>query len=200
MRALLAVLFSTFVMLAGAAHADVKIGDKPDFSGKDALSGKEFHLKDQAGKIVVLEWTNPECPFVKKHYGSDNMQALQKELTGKGVVWVSINSSAKGKEGYETDAEAKKSVEAAKASPSFKLLDPSGAIGKQFGAKTTPHMFVIGKDGSVAYMGAIDDDSSANPANVAKAKNYVRTAVNELLEGKPVSETTTQSYGCSVKY
>lgn len=200
MRLFIATVLSTFMLTLGLAHADVKIGDKPDFSGKDVLSGKEFSLKDHKGKIVVLEWTNHQCPFVKKHYASGNMQALQKELTEKGVVWVSINSSAKGKEGYVSEDEAKKVVADAKAAPSYKLLDAEGTIGKQFGAKTTPHMFVIGKDGALAYAGAIDSDSSANPDKIAGATNYVRQAVTELLDGKPVSEASTQSYGCSVKY
>lgn len=186
--------------LSAPALADVTIGEKaPDFT-LPAADGGEKALSSFAGKIVVLEWHNKGCPFVKKHYGSGNMQALQKEYTGKDVVWLSINSSAEGKQGYETAAEALETVKAEGAAPTHVLLDPKGMVGKLYGAATTPHMYVIDKEGKLAYAGAIDDNASAEPEDAKTAKNYVRAAVDALQAGKPVEVSSTKSYGCGVKY
>lgn len=197
--------FATFIAvacLATAAHAAPKIGQPaPAFSGTDALSGETISLDALKGKLVVLEWNNPGCPFVKKFYGSNAMQTLQANATKRGVVWVSINSGAEGKQGYyATDAEAKADVAAHKAHPTYYLRDPEGTIGKAYDAKTTPHMFVIDSNGTLAYMGAIDSVPTADPAHIAEAKNYVTQALKALTAGKPVEVTTTKPYGCGVKY
>lgn len=171
----------------------------PAFTATDT-NGKTHNLADYKGKIVVLEWTNPQCPYVKKHYGSGNMQMLQKEATGEGVVWLTVASSAKGGQGYVTPEEANKLIADTGAAATARLMDDTGAVGKLYDAKVTPHMFVIGTDGVLAYAGAIDDNPSADPATVKTAKNYVRQAIEELRAGKPVSEPLTQPYGCGVKY
>jgi peroxiredoxin len=164
------------------------------------VDGQKRSLQDFKGKYVVLEWVNHGCPFVKKHYDSGNMQALQKELTGQGAVWLSICSSAEGKQGNMTPAEWKTALAEKKVAATATLLDPEGTVGKTYGAKTTPHMYLIGPDGKLLYKGAIDDRPSTDKADVNGAKNYVRAAFLEAKEGKPVSESDTQAYGCSVKY
>ncbi len=195
-----AVLAAASLALATPASAEVTIGEKaPDFT-LPAADGGTQSLGGYLGKTVVLEWHNKGCPFVKKHYGSGNMQALQKELTAKGVVWLTINSSAEGKQGYETAEEALATAKADGAASTHVLLDPKGEVGKLYGAATTPHMFVVDKEGKLAYSGAIDDKSSADPEDVKTAKNYVREAVDALLAGKPVDVSSTKSYGCGVKY
>ena len=171
----------------------------PDFTATDS-NGKEVKLSDFKGKIVVLEWNNPECPYVKKHYESSNMQKLQASETAKGATWLSINSSADGKQGHLTGETANKYVADTSAKPSAYLLDANGEIGKAYDAKTTPHMFVIDKDGNLAYEGAIDDNDSANKEDAAGAKNYVVAAVDALAAGKPVETSKTKPYGCGVKY
>ncbi|WP_084555231.1 redoxin domain-containing protein [[Phormidium ambiguum] IAM M-71] len=171
----------------------------PNFVAADT-NGKTHRLTDFKGKVVVLEWTNHDCPFVRKHYGSGNMQKLQKELTGKGVVWISIISSAPGMQGYVSSSQANELTKSRNASPTAVILDPEGRIGKQYGARTTPHIFVVGKDGNIKYMGAIDSIASPDPADIPKADNYVRNAVNSVISGKPVADSVTQPYGCSVKY
>ncbi|XWK88895.1 MAG: redoxin domain-containing protein [Phormidium sp.] len=171
----------------------------PNFVAADT-NGKTHRLTDFKGKVVVLEWTNHDCPFVRKHYGSGNMQKLQKELTGKGAVWISIISSAPGMQGYVSNSQANELTKSRNAAPTAVILDPEGKIGKQYGARTTPHIFVVGKDGNVGYMGAIDSIPSPDPADIPKAENYVRDAVNSLISGKPVTNSVTQPYGCSVKY
>jgi peroxiredoxin len=171
----------------------------PSFGLKD-VDGQKRSLQDFKGKYVVLEWVNHGCPFVKKHYDSGNMQALQKELTGQGAVWLSICSSAEGKQGNMTPAEWKTALAEKKVAATATLLDPEGTVGKTYGAKTTPHMYLIGPDGKLLYKGAIDDRPSTDKADVNGAKNYVRAAFLEAKEGKPVSESDTQAYGCSVKY
>ena len=152
------------------------------------------------GKTVVLEWFNPECPFVKKHYGSDNMQKLQKEFTDKGVVWFMIDSSAEGKEGYVTPDQAEKIMTQWKTHQTALLLDPDGSAGKAYGAKNTPDMIVINPEGKIVYEGAIDSKASPNPADIPSSTNYVKAALDESLAGKPVSNSQTKPYGCSVKY
>lgn len=171
----------------------------PNFVAADT-NGKTHRLTDFKGKVVVLEWTNHDCPFVRKHYGSGNMQKLQKEMTGKGAVWISINSSAPGQQGYVSASQANELTKSRNAAPTAVILDPEGKIGRQYGARTTPHIFVVGKDGNLKYMGAIDSIASPDPADIPKANNYVRDAVNSVISGRPVSNSVTQPYGCSVKY
>lgn len=201
MKLIVTAFFALF-MLANPAHAQVATGAKaPAFSATDALSGQPFSLSDFSGKIVVLEWTNYDCPFVKKHYKVSNMQNLQKKAAEDGVIWVSINSGAKGKQGhFPTDADAAKAVKEAAATPAYYVRDESGEIGKAYGAKATPHMFVIDANGSIAYQGAIDDTPSVDSADIATSKNYVATALDQLLKGKEISSATTKAYGCGVKY
>jgi peroxiredoxin len=183
-----------------SAFAAVEPGETaPDFTLKDS-KGNSQKLSSFSGKFVVLEWMNPECPFVKKHYSTGNMQSLQKEYTGKGIVWLSIISSAPGKQGYCTGPQAEANTKDQKAFPTAVLLDPSGEVGQLYGAKTTPHMFVINPEGKLIYMGAIDSIRSANSSDCAKADNYVRQTLNAALAGKPVPNPETKSYGCSVKY
>jgi len=183
-----------------SAFAAVEPGETaPDFTLKDS-KGNSQKLSSFSGKFVVLEWMNPECPFVKKHYSTENMQSLQKEYTGKGIVWLSIISSAPGKQGYCTGPQAEANTKDQKAFPTAVLLDPSGEVGQLYGAKTTPHMFVINPEGKLIYMGAIDSIRSANSSDCAKADNYVRQTLNAALAGKPVPNPETKSYGCSVKY
>lgn len=171
----------------------------PDFSAADA-TGQTQSLAKQRGRYVVLEWFNPQCPFVQKHYRSGNMQRLQHEAAGQGVVWWSITSSAPGNEGHLTAETARQFVAEQRASPTAVLLDEDGTVGKRYGAKTTPHMFLINPAGVLVYAGAIDDVRSVNPDDVARAKNYVRQALAEVAAGRPVSVPETKSYGCSVKY
>lgn len=171
----------------------------PAFSVADA-KGKAHSLAEYKGKYVVLEWFNPECPFVKKHYGSGNMQKLQEEYTGKGVVWLSIDSSAPGKEGNLTPDAANKQMSEWKMNHTTLLLDPEGKAGQSYGAKNTPHMFIINPEGKIVYEGAIDSKPTANPSDIASATNYVKAALDEALAGKPVTNPTTKPYGCSVKY
>lgn len=185
--------------LSNAANKAIIGETAPDFSVL-TTSGETFTLSEYKDKIVILEWTNHQCPFVRKHYDSNNMQDLQKELTDKGAVWVSIVSSAKGKQGHITPGEANAITTDESAAPSFKILDESGEIGKLFGAKTTPHMYVINAGGALAYNGAIDDDSSPYADRAKGANNYIRAAFNDLTNGNDVQVAETRPYGCSVKY
>ena len=171
----------------------------PDFSLTDA-KGKTHSLSEYKGKYVVLEWFNPECPFVKKHYGGGNMQNLQKQYTGKGVVWLTIDSNAPGSQGSLTPEEAEKIASSWNAHQTALLLDPDGKVGRAYGAKNTPNMVVINPDGKIAYEGAIDSKASPNPADIPSSTNYVKVALDESLAGKPVSTPQTKPYGCSVKY
>jgi peroxiredoxin len=172
----------------------------PEFS-VTASDGRVYDLAKLKGKTVVLEWTNPGCPFVHKHYDSSNMQGLQKKYTAKGVVWLSVDSSATGEEGsFGSDAEALGWLKAQKASPTALVLDGNGSLGQLYGAKTTPHMFVIDKKGILAYKGAIDDKPSANADDIPKAHNWVAAALDSLMTGKKVAVAETRSYGCRVKY
>ena len=164
------------------------------------VDGKRVSLADFKGKHVVLEWTNPGCPFVVKHYGSQNMQALQKEFTAKNVVWLSISSTAKGHYDYLAPAALGNQYKEWGSAPTALLMDDSGKVGQAYGARTTPHMYVIDPAGQLVYAGGIDDKRSANPADVKTAKNYVRAALGESMAGKPVSTSTATPYGCSVKY
>ncbi|MBI2502495.1 MAG: thioredoxin family protein [Candidatus Latescibacteria bacterium] len=169
----------------------------PEFTLKDT-EGKEHSLAEFKGKFVVLEWVNFGCPFVKKHYGASNMQGLQAEYTGKGVVWLSICSSAPGKQGE--GEELKKQIAERKSAATFYLTDAEGRVGRMYEAKTTPHMYLIDPAGAMVYAGGIDDIPSADVEDLPKAKNYVRLALDAVLAGKPVAIATSQPYGCSVKY
>lgn len=195
------ILAGFFLALSPLAQAaETSIGETaPDFTLPDS-NGNTRSLSDYRGKIVVLEWLNHGCPFVQKHYNSGNMQKLQKAYTSKGIIWFSVISSAPGKQGYMTPEEATKAVQQKKAAPTAVLLDPEGTVGKLYGAKTTPHMFIIDSDGVLVYNGGIDDIRSTNPADIDKARNYVQMALDELLSGKEVTVKTSQPYGCSVKY
>jgi len=171
----------------------------PDFKGTDT-KGVAHNLSDFKGKWVVLEWHNEGCPYVKKHYGGNNMQQLQKEWTGKGVVWLTVISSATGQQGYMEPAQADAYFAQQSASPSAVLLDPTGEIGKLYEAKTTPHMFVISPDGVLVYNGAIDDKPTSDKADLAGATNYVSAALSEGMAGKALTVPTSRPYGCGVKY
>jgi peroxiredoxin len=204
-RTLTLSLITSLAMLgANCAQAEtqVKIGEKAPEFPMTGVDGKEHKLSDYLGKTVVLEWFNHDCPFVKKHYDPSvkNMQTLQKDATDDGVVWVSINSSALGKQGHLTAEQAIKITGEKGAHPSVILLDSNGKIGKLYGARTTPHMFVIDKAGILRYMGAIDSTASTEASDISASKNYVSQALAELKAGKPVSEPSTEAYGCSVKY
>src|SRR5881394_1293808 len=170
----------------------------PDFSLTDA-KGETYSPSQYKGKYVVLEWFNPECPFVKKHYGSGNMQKLQEEFTGKGVVWLSIDSSAPGLEGNLTAEQANAKMMEWKTKQTALVLDPDGKAGRTYGAKNTPHMFVINPEGKIIYEGAIDSKATPNPSDIANSTNYVKAALDESMGGKPITTSTTKPYGCSVK-
>ena len=174
-------------------------GAAPDFSLTDA-KGKTHSLSQYKGKYVVLEWFNPECPFVKKHYGSGNMQKLQKEYTSKGVVWLTIDSNAPGLEGNLSADAASKVMTGWKTRQTALLLDPEGKAGRAYGAKNTPNMVVIDPEGKIVYEGAIDSKATPNPADIPNSTNYVKVALDESLAGKPITTSTTKPYGCSVKY
>lgn len=171
----------------------------PDFTLTDT-NGVSHRLSDYLGNIVVLEWTNHQCPYVMKHYDSGNMQTLQKEATEDGVIWLSVASSALGKQGYTTDVEANKIIRQVGANASDRLLDPTGEIGHLYGAKTTPHMFVINAEGTLVYEGAIDDNPSHKPETIENAENYVRSALADIKAGTPVKTPQSKPYGCAVKY
>lgn len=200
LMALTAAAVAGWLAFSGGAALSATVGEKAPAFTAQAADGKTVSLSDFAGKTVVLEWHNKDCPFVVKHYESGNMQALQKEVAAKDVVWLTVNSSAEGKQGYETAEAALKTAADAGATPTHILLDTDGTVGKAYDAKTTPHMFVIDKEGTLVYAGAIDDRASFKQEDIPGARNYVREAVNALLEGKPVETASTKPYGCSVKY
>jgi hypothetical protein len=171
----------------------------PEFKGVDS-NGVTHSLSEYRGKYVVLEWANQGCPYEQKHYLSGNMESLQKEWTGKGVVWLSIISSAPGEQGYVTPAQENDYLKTMKAAPTAALLDPKGTIGHLYDARTTPHMFVIDPAGKIVYQGALDDKPSPDPSTLKGADNYVSDALNAAMAGKPVAVAVTRPYGCSVKY
>jgi len=181
------------------AQAQAPGRDAPAFTLTD-VAGKRVDLASLRGKTVVLEWTNPACPFVQKHYGSGNMQSLQKRFTGQDVVWVTINSTAAGHSEYLKPAQQADWMTKQGGSPTHVALDADGKVGRAYGARTTPHMYVIDPAGKLVYAGAIDDKRSTNPADVKTANNYVVQALGELKSGKSVSTPATQAYGCSIKY
>lgn len=194
--------FAIAALLAGIFHLEAADTGKPApaFTNVSDINGKTHNLADYKGKTVVLEWVNYDCPFVKKHYGSNNMQDLQKKYTAKGIIWLSVNSSAPGKEGNYSIAEWKQKAVERKVAANAILLDPSGKTGKAYGAKTTPHMYIIDGAGVLQYQGAIDSTRSTDAADIKTSQNYVSAALDELAAGKPVTTKETKAYGCSVKY
>jgi len=194
------VMLAAALTFAVPALAKPVIGQPaPDFSVTDA-SGKTQALSAYKGKIVVLEWNNPECPFVLKHYGAQNMQKQQGEAGAEGVVWLTVNSAAQGKQGHFDPAAANAYVAKVQGKEAAYLLDADGKVGHAYDAKTTPHMYVIDKDGTLRYMGGIDSIASTDVDDIPKATQYVRQALAELAAGKPISVSTSEPYGCSVKY
>jgi hypothetical protein len=198
-KSLLRVLCCTLVLTASTAMAATVGSAAPEFALTDT-SGKPVKLADYKGKFVVLEWTNPECPFVRKHYSSQNMQALQKAWGAKDVVWLAINSTNRSSSEFKSPGEMTAWMKTQGAAPTATLIDGTSATGRAYAAKTTPHMFVIDPAGTLVYNGAIDDRRSANPADAGTANNYVRAALSEATAGKPVTVASTTPYGCSVKY
>jgi len=192
--------FLLLLALTTWVHADAEIGKPAPAFTLPSCEAKSVSLSDYKGKVVVLEWTNYGCPFVVKHYGSGNMQKLQADAAAKGVVWLSICSSAPGKQGHAAPADALKACAEKNSADTAYLIDESGATGHAYGAKRTPEMYVINADGILVYHGAIDDKKSADPGDIATAKNLVAAAIDETLAGKPVSTPKTEAYGCSIKY
>ena len=186
--------------LAAGAHAAPSVGQPaPDFTLTDT-TGKPVKLSDHRGKYVVLEWTNPGCPYVRKHYDSGNMPATQRDAVAKGVVWLSINSTEKGSYDYLEPARLASWMKERKATPSAVLMDVDGAAGQAYGARTTPHMYIVNPQGQLVYAGGIDSIPSSNPEDIRKAVNYVKQGLGEALAGKPISQAATRPYGCSIKY
>lgn len=191
--------FSVVVVLVAAALA-VRIGDPaPGFSAVD-VNGKTQKLADYKGKYVVLEWHNQGCPYTKKHYESGNMQRLQKEWTAKGVIWLTVISSAPGTQGFVTPTQENEYLKKMNAVPTTVLMDPAGTLGHLYSAKTTPHMYIIDPKGTLIYQGAIDDHPTSDASDIPNSRNYVSAALSEAMAGKSVTEAATRPYGCSVKY
>jgi peroxiredoxin len=187
-------------LMSPAHAATAAVGQAaPDFSAVDT-AGKSHKLSDFKGKLVVLEWTNPGCPFVMKHYGGGNMQGLQKEFTGKGVVWLSVNSTEPDSRDYLAPAKLGSWMKEKSGMPTATLMDESGKIGQLYGAKTTPHMYIVSPQGQLIYAGGIDSVPSARADDIKTATNYVRQGLSEALGGKAISMASTRPYGCSVKY
>jgi peroxiredoxin len=186
--------------LARSSHAAARVGEPAPTFTAPATAGGTVSLDAYRGKVVVLEWTNHDCPYVRKHYETGNMQALQKEATAQGVVWLTLISSAPGEQGHVSAAEADALTAKRSAAPSAVLLDPRGAVGKMYGATNTPHMYVIDFGGKLVYAGAIDDRPTSRKGDVAGANNYVRAALQAVAAGQPVKTPVTRAYGCTVKY
>lgn len=187
-------------ILAAPVLAAPEVGQPaPAFTGTDT-TGKSWSLEALKGQPVILEWTNHDCPYVKKHYGAGNMQQLQRDAVDAGYVWLSVISSAPGKQGHVSADQADVLTSSRDAAPSAVLLDEAGTIGRAYGAQTTPHMFIIDADGALVFMGGIDNRPTADPADIEGADNYVRMAMADLAAGAPVSRAVTRPYGCSVKY
>jgi hypothetical protein len=197
---LLPMLVALLLCAAPTLMLAAKVGEAaPNFTGTGS-NGQTYHLADYRGKFVVLEWHNNGCPYVRKQYNSGNMERLQKQWTGDGVVWFTILSSAPGKQGYVTAGEENDYMAKMQAAPTAALLDPTGDIGHLYDAKTSPHMFVINPQGVLIYDGAIDDKPTTELSDVPGATNYVSLALQQAMAGKPVETATTRPYGCSVKY
>ena len=188
------------IVVPRLAWGAAKVGEPAPAFTINGTNGKLVSLADQRGKLVVLEWTNHECPYVRKHYETGNMQTLQKEATGQGVVWLTVISSAPGTQGHVNAKEADELTESRKASPTAVLFDPTGSVGKAYGATNTPHMYVIDKAGALMYAGAIDDRPTTRKSDVPGATNYVRAALQAVAAGQPVKTPVTRAYGCTVKY
>ena len=201
MKNLRSVMLRACVLLVLIASAfAVKTGEPaPGFTSVDS-NGKQQSLSNYKGKFVVLEWHNQGCPYTKKHYESGNMQKLQKEWTGKGVVWLTVISSAQGTQGFVTPTQENEYLKTMNAVPTAVLMDPGGTLGHLYGAKTTPQMFIIDPSGTLIYNGAIDDHPTSDKSDIPNSKNYVTAALTEATSGKPVTEAVTRPYGCSVKY
>ena len=198
MKKLIAV--TCIALLSGAAGATAAVGQPaPAFTVKDT-AGKTVSLADFKGKTVVLEWANPGCPYVQKHYNSANMQGTQKDAAAKGGVWLAVNSTAPEHGDYKAPAALAQWMQQHKAAASATLMDPEGQVGRAYGARTTPHMYIVDASGTLVYAGGIDNKPTANPADVATATNHVKVALGELQAGKAVSQATTRPYGCSIKY
>lgn len=191
---------AALTLAAGPALAAPAIGQPaPAFTIKDG-AGQTRSLSEFKGKTVVLEWTNAGCPYVQKHYESGNMQGLQKGAAKDGVVWLTLISSAPGKQGYVSPAEAKTWKSTTGAGSTAVLLDPTGQVGHAYEAKTTPHMYVVNPAGTLVYMGGIDDKPTADPASLKGATNYVAAALSDVKAGRPVAKTVSKPYGCTIKY
>ena len=196
----LALALAAALAIPGLALAAATVGQPaPDFSAPD-LQGKTVSLADFKGKFVVLEWVNPECPYVRRHYTSGNMPSLQKEIATKDVVWLAVNSSNPSSGEFKTPEEMAKWLGQQGAAPKAALIDKDGQVGRAYGARTTPHMYVIDPQGKLIYAGAIDDKRWASTEETKSARNHVRAALGEAMAGKPVSVAATSPYGCSVKY
>ena len=191
---------AVYALLLALPLLGARVGETaPEFVGTDS-NGKTHKLSDYRGKVVVLEWHNQGCPYTKKHYESGNMQKLQKEWTAKGVVWLTVISSAPGEQGYVTAEQENEYLKKMNAAPTAALLDPTGVIGHLYGAKTTPHMYVIHPRGMLVYEGGIDDKPTSDPADIPGATNWVQAALKDMTAGKQVGTPVTRPYGCSVKY
>lgn len=193
------VLTAAALSPLGAAAQAVVGQPAPAFSAVDT-NGKTVSLGDFKGKYVMLEWVNPGCPYVQKHYNSGNMPATQKAATAKGVTWLTVSSTAKDAGDYRAPKDLAGWIQGKGGAPDATLMDDSGKIGRAYGARTTPHMYLIDPQGKLLYAGAIDSKPTSNPADIATATNYVNQAIGEALAGKPVSQATTRAYGCSIKY
>jgi hypothetical protein len=201
-RASVGILATMVVLAAGIAGASEKArvgAAAPEFTLPDA-DGTNHSLSDYRGKFVVLEWVNFDCPFVRKHYRSGNMPGLQSTYTGKGIIWLSVCSSAPGRQGYFEKDELKERMATEKAVPTAYLVDADGTVGRAYEAKTTPHMFVINPEGTLIYAGGIDNIRSTDIDDIGKATNYVRAALEAAMNGTDVAVTSSAPYGCSVKY
>ena len=191
---------STIGPLSAWGAPAAKVGETAPAFTATSTSGHPVSLGTYTGKIVVLEWTNHECPYVRKHYETGNMQTLQRETTGQGVVWLTIISSAKGEQGYVTPSQADELTTSRKAAPTAVLLDEKGVVGQMYGATNTPHMYIVDKGGVLVYAGAIDDRPTTRRADVQGANNYVRAALEQVAAGQPIKTPVTRAYGCTVKY
>ena len=209
-RIAIAIRFAAASALSGAllgctpevasTLANLSVGQPaPDFQAND-VNGQPVRLSNYRGKTVVLEWNNPDCPTVKKHYESGNMQKTQAAAAADGAIWLTINSSAEGNQGHMTPAQAKSFAANQQSRRSAYLLDPQGSVGRTYGAKTTPHMYIINAQGTLVYNGGIDDKPTTEKADIAGARNHVLAALAELKAGKPVSVPNSRPYGCGVKY
>ncbi|WP_234197916.1 MULTISPECIES: thioredoxin family protein [Pseudacidovorax] len=195
-----AMALGASLLINAQAHAAPTVGQKaPDFVAVDT-NGQRHQLSDFAGKYVVLEWTNPGCPFVRKHYGSGNMPATQKAATARGAVWLAINSTERAASDYLPPAELAAWMKAQSGAPTAVLMDEDGIVGQAYGARTTPHIFIIDPQGVLVYAGGIDSIASARPDDIKAATNYVNQALADAFGGRPISVASTKPYGCSIKY